>query len=456
MVTYPYDLGFAVDAGKDVNGDGIPDLVCANPWVGAGGPSNPTAAGEVRVLSGLDGSLIHQVFGNPNDMLGSSVCLTGDLNGDGLSEFAAGAPWTAPGHVKFYDGATGIPYGLIPGAPAGSSFGSIVVDVGDVDGDGVHDQLVTDPFETTPSGSQGSMRVFSGATGAVIHAWVGLTAGPVPGGVGIAGGDDITGDGVPDVLSSAGNIPFANTNTVRVHSGADASLVYTLTGPNDTFYGTSVAVLGDVDGDGHSEFAVEARTRSYVYSGRTGTVMAVIHTPVWWNAITNGRAGDVNADGSADLMLTGVDSSATAPPAGRVSVYSIRPVPGASVASVGPGCAPAGQPVPLLSMPLAPVFGTTTTLALGGAPPNTQGWLFASPLPPAPLDLGSGCVVYLDPGAAVPLATFATLPAGVWSMPIAPGTVPALAGHRLRLQAALFPGAGQLLLTNGLEVQLGY
>src|SRR6185295_3338656 len=91
----------------------------------------------------------------------------------------------------------------------------------------------------------------------------------------VDGAGDVNGDGVPDVIISGGlndDPPFAPG--VRVLSGADGSDLLSLYPEPGR---SAVAGIGDIDGDGRSDFAV-ARAKTYgghadVYSGASGTVL---------------------------------------------------------------------------------------------------------------------------------------------------------------------------------------
>ena len=77
-------LGFSVGGGIDVNADGFDDVIVGNPEMNL-------RDGEVRVLSGRDGSLLMTRIGSPQQYLGVSVAGVGDLNADGHGEFLVGA-----------------------------------------------------------------------------------------------------------------------------------------------------------------------------------------------------------------------------------------------------------------------------------------------------------------------------------------------------------------------------
>jgi hypothetical protein len=80
----------------DANGDVVPDIATADRWAGANG--------EVMVLSGTDGSVIHHIVGRTSQGLGTTVGWTGDVNRDGYADFGVGAGHLVIGEALVFSG----------------------------------------------------------------------------------------------------------------------------------------------------------------------------------------------------------------------------------------------------------------------------------------------------------------------------------------------------------------
>src|SRR6266542_2848821 len=70
-----------------------------------------TATGTTYVYSGASGRLIYQLDGTESELHGYAIADAGDVNGDGVSDILSGAPSSAghrgPGHLYLYSGRTG-------------------------------------------------------------------------------------------------------------------------------------------------------------------------------------------------------------------------------------------------------------------------------------------------------------------------------------------------------------
>lgn len=124
-------LGAVNVAAGDVNGDGRADIIVA-PAAGS--------LGQVRVFSGVDGSLLNK-FTALSKVTGGVRVAAGDLDGDGDDEVIVGAGIGSS--VKVFEGLTGVEI-------AGKQFqafdrsykGGVTVAAGDVNGDGLDEIIV--------------------------------------------------------------------------------------------------------------------------------------------------------------------------------------------------------------------------------------------------------------------------------------------------------------------------
>jgi hypothetical protein len=143
--------------GGDLDMDGIEDFVVGAP--------NTSPGGGVLVLSGRTGALIRQGRGEPTDQLGWSVAGCGDMDGDGVPDFAGGDGWSM---VRVFSGRTGNPIHTWRW-PSASKFGSSLAGDGvDMDRDGVPDLVVGAPNENNVPDGFGGQYVFSGRDGSVL------------------------------------------------------------------------------------------------------------------------------------------------------------------------------------------------------------------------------------------------------------------------------------------------
>jgi hypothetical protein len=133
------------------------------------------------VLSSATGrALYHWTSSDGRGGFGGVVASLGDLDGDGKGEIAVAAPGTEdqtrsiPGELVVYSGATGKELRRWSGSQPGELYARMVVDAGDVDGDGVDDVAIGAPWHRRGGADRvGRMEVRSGRTGAVLDELVG-------------------------------------------------------------------------------------------------------------------------------------------------------------------------------------------------------------------------------------------------------------------------------------------
>ncbi|MCK6446852.1 MAG: VCBS repeat-containing protein [Planctomycetes bacterium] len=310
--------GAAVSWLGDVDGDGLDDFLAGCPNDQHFGPQT----GSVRTCSGRTGGLLYVVNGwASGDIFGDAIANIGDLDGDGRAEFVVGAIGSdlgasEGGSAFVFSGADGALRYVWSGDSPDDRFGADVSSGGDVDCDGVADVVVGAPRDATAGFFSGTVYVFSGKDGALIHA----LHGPAPGaamGASVAILGDVNSDGHADILAGAvGDSTFGpSTGAAIVYSGASGAVLYSVHGQwGYANYARYVASTGDVNGDAVPDFVVGAPDESvtafrsgsaYVYSGADGTLLYSFYgtDPDDFLGREVSGAGDANADGYADILV---------------------------------------------------------------------------------------------------------------------------------------------------------
>jgi hypothetical protein len=148
----------------DVNGDKVPDVYASDFANSAGGP----ATGRVYLHSGADGRRLLQLTGErAGDGFGIGSADVGDVNKDGYDDVIIGA-WQhsaaaqSGGKVYVYSGKDGSLLRAITGRVPGETFGFDATGVGDIDGDGTVDFLLTSTWSNIKGFRSGQMFVISG------------------------------------------------------------------------------------------------------------------------------------------------------------------------------------------------------------------------------------------------------------------------------------------------------
>lgn len=369
-------------AAGDLNGDGRDELLIAshafdfegndrgNVDVFSGGP----LAGPVRTYTSAADADFSLQGSDPGDNFGIAVSAD-DVNGDGLDDVIVGAWYDEvvgeeipvntgafsifPGVMDGWPAAE--PVTTIAGAVAGSLFGEALAHVGDVDGDGLGDFVVTLPRDHTYGARVGRAEYISGD--GERRGWLDLVSNPSGARFGIdAAFGDLTGDGIADLVVGAPEVGLApdqvRPGEVYIYAGTEGGFETTpsvtvtgFTGHTiDDRFGTGTAV-GDFNGDGRADLAVAAQSdeRGSVWEDGTfvevgdcsnrnnsGSISVFLGGPdgltldapdfVMYGPRTNSNVNhvdfaDVNGDGLDDVLLGATFDDTGGRDRGRVQVF---------------------------------------------------------------------------------------------------------------------------------------
>jgi hypothetical protein len=259
------DYAFDVAGLGDIDADGHDDV-----FVGA--RMRNESRGAAFVYSGRDGGELFRIEGErEGDAMGNDADGLGDIDGDGIDDFAVGAIGqdssrkadTGRVHVLLGDSFGGIgrrPYPPLEGDRQRDCFGASVACAGDVDGDAIADLVVGACGQAEDGAIPGYARMFSGRDGSAIWTARGRSVGDYFGRQ-VEGAGDVDGDGVPDVLVAASfNCNRGlRSGMVQVLSGKDGTAIATFDGSAEgDALGSWIAALGDVDADSLGDFLVSA------------------------------------------------------------------------------------------------------------------------------------------------------------------------------------------------------
>ncbi len=381
-------LGYDVSYAGDINGDGIDDIIIGAPYADDGvlidhdsNPETPdiqknygeayviygTDAGfsstiDLTALDGSNGFRITNLNGYQGDELGHAVSNLGDINGDGINDFAVGSfnankddgmggttndvgkTWVIFGtgsampatfDVSTIDGSNGF---VVQGDRADDYSGRVITAGGDINGDGIDDFIIAADRTDTPGDKAGGVYVIYG-TDEGFDATIDLADIETGDGsvgtyiYGAAAGDragrdmhsagDINGDGLDDIIIGAYQSSFdADGNEIVDHYAGKAFVVFgqegglggtmslgSLNGSNgfsmdglaaEDITGRGVSTAGDINGDGIDDIMIGAPLADA--NGRNSGAVYVVY------GTTEGFAADIDLsalDGTDGFTIVG-------------------------------------------------------------------------------------------------------------------------------------------------------
>ena len=366
--------GFAVVT-ADIDGDGYADVVAGAPVADTSGGSGSGAVylhfgGAAFADATMEDGI--ELAGQASaDILGYSLASPGDLDGDGTDDLVVGDPgrdeaWVVLGGSRPTSGALSDQADVrIDDGGADLQLGFGVAEVGDVNGDGLADFIVGESQggasyagvawlfhgDGAFGGSLSTDDAAASFTGGEAYAYAGGRSASSAGG-------DLDGDGLSDVVIAARGFDGSATNIGRVgifsgaagatsgdHALDDAGVLLTgVSTDGGMYFGGSVCIPGDWDGDGLDDLAVgayfddSAADRAgavFVFPGRSGGLAsgtsssaAVKVTGLQADDYLGydiGCVGDLDRDGDGDLLVYAQNAttpSAALPATGAAYLFS--------------------------------------------------------------------------------------------------------------------------------------
>jgi hypothetical protein len=345
-------LGYMVAALGDVNGDGMDDY-----GMGTYSYYYTQHTGHVYIYFGnANGTLkakadVTLAAHQANDFYGASLAGAGDVNGDGYDDILVGAYYhDTP--TDYYAGEAYIYYGgltinstpdiVFEGAAYDSEFGYSLDGIGDVNLDGYDDVIISAWYNDSGGYHRGAAYVYFG--GAQMN---NVSDIEIPGvtdydhmGCWVAGAGDLNNDTHPDFAVGAENVDSHGAVYVFYGgSGLDAIPDVNITTTMTEYFGYFIAGVGDLNGDGYDDLAVQANLVEVwiFFGGKPMDItpdLTLLGETEWhnqfgvsWFGWGIDGLGDLDGDGYDDMMVGafGYEADSSSYNRGKAYIYKGGP-----------------------------------------------------------------------------------------------------------------------------------
>ncbi|HWV33054.1 MAG TPA: FG-GAP-like repeat-containing protein [Dyadobacter sp.] len=347
-------LGFSVASAGDVNGDGYSDVLAGAPHYDNGEDSEGAAFLYYGSANGLGPAPTLLESNQAHAQMGYSVASAGDINSDGFSDIAIGAPFYDNGQVN--EGAifvhlgspTGIkpnPAAILEGNQSGAQFGIAIALAGDINGDHYSDLIAGANKFSQGQLNEGAAFIYYGSKAGVdpnLATTLEMNQPVSEMGTSVAGAGDVNADGFGDVLVGAPFYDQGETDEgaafVYLGSVKGISQSPTIMQSNqaDAHLGTALASAGDLNGDNFSDIIVGIPHYDKAYADQglvkihlgsanginPNTAIALVGqqmTEEFGRAVA--CAGDIEGDGHADILISSRTKGKNLPNEGVVMLF---------------------------------------------------------------------------------------------------------------------------------------
>jgi hypothetical protein len=288
----------------DVNGDGKPDVIVATCG------DSECATGAVGLLLGNGDGTFQNTISYDSSGTGATSVAVGDVNGDGRPDLLVSNDCGNYGNYDCTTGTVGVLLNKGKGAFSAAlnynsgGYKSLAVAVADLNGDGKPDMVATN-WAVNSDNSAGIVGVLLGNGNGTFQTTVGYgTGGYIADFVAVA---DVNGDGKPDIIVANHCVEMScdvQTGNIGVLLGNGNGTFQPAASYNLDDIPNSVAVA-DVNGDGKPDLlvAVDSGISVLLNNGNDTFTFETTYSS-GGDTATSVAVADVNGDGKPDLLVT--------------------------------------------------------------------------------------------------------------------------------------------------------